>query len=93
MLALSSGLVGLTLAIYALVDCARTPEDQVRGFPKLWWVGLIAFVTFAGPVAWLVAGRPAKVPVMQRARGPIGPEDDPEFLRHLGRTQRRPERG
>lgn len=85
MLHLVVALVGLALAVYALVDCARTPEEAVRGFPKLWWVALIAFVTFVGPIAWLMAGRPRRAPVLQRPRGPIGPEDDPEFVRRLNR--------
>jgi hypothetical protein len=85
MLPFVSGLLGLTLAIYALVDCARTPEERVRGLPKLWWVCLVALVTFVGPIAWLIAGRPRKVALLQAARAPIGPEDDPEFLRRLRR--------
>lgn len=79
-------LSGLTMAVYALVDCANTPEDTVRGFPKLWWVGLIAFIAWVGPIAWFVAGRPKKVPAMQVAQRrsvPRGPEDDPDFLRRL----------
>jgi hypothetical protein len=83
MLQVSLAVAGLILAIYALVDCARTAEDAVRGFPKIWWVTLIALVTVAGPLAWLIAGRPKKAPVLQQERPPIGPEDDPEFLRRL----------
>ncbi len=85
MLQVYVALAGLALAIYALVDCARTAEDAVRGFPKIWWVVLIAAVTLAGPIAWLIAGRPKKAKVLQASRGPIGPEDDPEFLRRLNR--------
>lgn len=87
----------IVLAIYALVDCAQTEPDQVRGLPKLVWVALIALIWVVGPVAWLIGGRerdPARVDGPadpQRSRTAPGrtralaPDDDPAFLESLRR--------
>lgn len=83
-------LISLALAIYALIDCARTDESDVRNLPKMVWILIIIVVGFIGPVAWLVAGRPRRQPGV----GPLGPgparpprvlapDDDPEFLAQL----------
>ncbi|GHC66007.1 PLD nuclease N-terminal domain-containing protein [Streptomyces cinnamoneus] len=78
----------LALWIYAFVDCLNTPENEVRGLPKLAWVFIILLFgeVLVGPVAWLVAGRPRAA----RAQGPrtqrwVAPDDNPEFLRSLKR--------
>ena len=78
-------LIGLGLAIYALVDCIQTDEAKVRGLPKLVWIILIVLITFVGPIAWLIAGKERKLPGQGRRtpRGPLGPDDDPDFLRGL----------
>jgi hypothetical protein len=78
-------LIGLGLAIYALVDCIQTDEAKVRGLPKLVWIILIVLITFVGPIAWLIAGKERSLPGRDRRqrRGPLGPDDDPDFLRGL----------
>ena len=93
----------IVLAIYALVDLVQTPEDDVQGLPKLAWVALIVLIWVIGPVAWLVAGkrgrsllpgltpRPAGGPRPASGR-PLAPDDDPDFLRGLGRSTPPPER-
>ena len=52
-------LLVLALWIYAFVDCLNTPEEQVRGLPKVIWVIIILLFgeVLVGPVAWLVAGK------------------------------------
>src|ERR1700759_5403843 len=52
-------LLVLALWIYAFVDCLNTPEEDVRGMPKLAWVFVILLFgeVLVGPVAWLIAGR------------------------------------
>jgi hypothetical protein len=89
----------IVLAIYALVDLVQTDDDEVQGLPKLAWVALIVLIWVVGPIAWLVAGKrgrrrwlPGTAP---RAAGPSGaapgrplaPDDDPDFLRGLGRPK------
>ncbi|MFH9423234.1 PLD nuclease N-terminal domain-containing protein [Streptomyces sp. NPDC017529] len=89
-------LVILALWIYAFIDCLNTPENQVRGLPKIAWVFIILLFgeVLIGPVAWLVAGRPrrqhaggAPSPWQRGGRGPapkwVAPDDNPDFLRTL----------
>lgn len=77
--------IGLALSIYAVIDCVRTPEDEVRGLPKIVWVFVILLFPIAGSIAWLVAGRPQslRLPTPPRAAPPRGPDDDPDFLKGL----------
>lgn len=78
-------LIGLGLAIYALVDCIQTDQSKVRALPKFAWTVLIVLVIFVGPIAWLIAGKERSLPGRrgQQRRGPLGPDDDPDFLRGL----------
>jgi hypothetical protein len=79
--------------IYALVDCVQTDRRLVRVMPKTVWL-IAVLVPVLGPVCWLVAGRsdarggpgrasrgPGRRP--PGPRGPMGPDDDPDFLRKL----------
>ncbi|MFF1478759.1 PLD nuclease N-terminal domain-containing protein [Streptomyces sp. NPDC058301] len=78
-------LLVLALWIYAFIDCLNTPEDEVRGLPKVVWVLVILLFgeVLVGPVAWLFAGRPRRV---STARGGwTAPDDNPEFLASLNR--------
>ncbi|HRC40946.1 MAG TPA: PLD nuclease N-terminal domain-containing protein [Tetrasphaera sp.] len=91
MLRLLPGLIALVLAIYTLVDCVQTPEDRVRGLPKVVWVFVILLFPYAGPAGWWFAGRPSSLGLPgregpgrpRRPKGPRGPDDDPDFLRNL----------
>lgn len=49
------GTAQLALQFVVLKDLAERPESEVRG-PKAAWVAG-SFVNFAGPLAYLVAGR------------------------------------
>ncbi len=86
------------LAVYALIDCAQTPDAEVRNLPKPLWLVLVIVIMFLGPIAWLIAGRPRSLlPPAARGgrgpsagpegprgpRGPRGPEDDPDFMRRV----------
>lgn len=46
------------LAIAALVDLWRRPDEGVRGSKRVWRVA--AFVNFAGPLAYFLFGRRKK---------------------------------
>jgi hypothetical protein len=89
-------LLVLGLWIYAFIDCLQTPENEVRGLPKLVWVLIILFFgeVLVGPVAWLVAGRsrgalaegggtPSQWHRNRRGAQFVAPDDNPEFLRSL----------
>ncbi|MGZ4615257.1 MAG: PLDc N-terminal domain-containing protein [Actinomycetes bacterium] len=96
--------IPLILAVYALVDCIQTEDSAVRGLPKMAWVVLIVVLWVVGPIAWLVAGRdrsrarpgiawpsgPGGIAGQQRQpRRVVAPDDDPDFLRQLGRDRDR----
>jgi hypothetical protein len=76
--------LGAVLAGWALADVIQTPSHQVRALPKAAWL-VVVLVPYLGGLAWFGVGRSDHVaPTPRRARGPIGPDDDPDFLRHLG---------
>lgn len=84
-------LLVLGVQIYALIDCILTPSDQARHMPKAAWFLVILLVPLVGAASWLFLGRPRGGASEQvgggaspgRVQGPIGPEDDPEFLAQL----------
>ncbi|NDZ77558.1 PLDc_N domain-containing protein, partial [Streptomyces sp. SID10853] len=57
-------LLVLAVWIYAFIDCLNTPEEEVRGLPKVVWVLIILLFgeVLVGPVAWIVAGRNRRGP-------------------------------
>jgi hypothetical protein len=92
-------LIEITLTLYCLIDAIQTPEGEMRNLPKMIWILLILFIPVIGPIVWLIAGRPqrgsarqvpwpstqtAGFPEYERPR-PLGPDDDPEFLREMKR--------
>jgi hypothetical protein len=95
--------IPLVLAIFAIVDCLQTPDEEVRGLPRIAWLVIILFFPIVGPAAWLIAGREAGGAGRSRVAWPSGPgtsqpdpqrptrrvvapDDDPEFLSQLGRS-------
>lgn len=85
--------IAVALAIYALFDLIATPSWRVRFLPKpLWFIAIIPPII--GPLVWIFFGsysEPAPTPPADRPPGPrgpkrdgpIGPDDDPDFLRGL----------
>lgn len=78
-------LIPLALMLYALIDCVRTDDSQVKGLPKIVWVLLIVVIWVIGPLAWIFAGRDRswELPQRQAPPRPVAPDDDPDFLRDL----------
>jgi hypothetical protein len=76
-------LVPIVLAVYALVDCVQT--ERPRGLPKFLWFFVIVLVPVVGPLAWLLGGHDWgwQLPMPKPPKGPLAPDDDPEFLRKL----------
>ncbi|MDT0309622.1 PLD nuclease N-terminal domain-containing protein [Streptomyces sp. DSM 44917] len=92
-------LVPLALAVYALVDCISSDEEEIRHLPKLVWILLIVVAWVIGPLAWIFVGRRrggGRGPLPRRnARGRggwVAPDDNPEFLRGLAEERRLEER-
>lgn len=97
-------LLVLALLIYAFIDCLNTPEEQVRGLPKvIWLIIILLFGEFlVGPIAWLVAGK-HRYPVAPGGGTPsawhrehpgpawVAPDDNPQFLRGLKEENRKDE--
>lgn len=52
----------IALYVYALVDLATSPSDQVRTLPRLVWLLVILVIPVVGAVGWLVLGRPRTTP-------------------------------
>ena len=75
------------LTIYALVDCARADETQIRNLPKWGWLLLIILLgpqaVAIGPIAYLIAGRSKPKGFRAPKRRILPPDDDPEFLGRL----------
>lgn len=91
-------LLWIALLVYSLVDAAQADSSRVRALPKPMWLLLIVLIPFMGPVAWLLAGRPVgpsgRVRTSSGARRSqiSAPDDDPEFLAALARSNRQRER-
>jgi len=74
--------------VYVWIGIAQSGPRQVRQLPRGQWV-LISYIPIAGPVGWLLYGRPngsrvAKAAPRARPRA-VAPDDDPDFLRSLRR--------
>ncbi|MFD1659293.1 PLD nuclease N-terminal domain-containing protein [Streptomyces caeni] len=95
-------LLVLALWIYAFIDCLNTPEEEVRGLPKVVWVIIILLFgeVLVGPIAWLVVGKVRHAPANgstpsewhRNHRTPwVAPDDNPEFLRSLKEENKKDE--
>jgi hypothetical protein len=68
----------LVLLILALIS--GLSAERVRNAPRFVWILLILFLPIAGPIAYLLWGRPVRP---RPARRPSSPDDDPDFLRSV----------
>lgn len=75
------------LVIYCLVEVAQADAARVRLMPKWLWAAAVICFPGIGGLAWLIFGRPVGPvhPTTPPPPRPKGPDDDPEFLRKLGR--------
>ncbi|MER7750599.1 PLD nuclease N-terminal domain-containing protein [Kitasatospora sp. NPDC097643] len=94
----------LALWVWAFIDCLSTPEDEVKHLQKPLWVIIVLLFPPLGPIAWLVAGKRRGLRVAaeggpdDRARAdrpglrpdgrPLAPDDDPEFLASLKKSDK-----
>ena len=91
-------LLDLALLLIALISCLSAEEHEIRALPRIAWVFIILLFSPVGAIAWFVAGRPPRpirmsngemwrpgsgFPEDRPHKGPVAPDDDPEFLRNL----------
>jgi hypothetical protein len=69
------------LGVYAFVQALQADATQIRLMPRWLWVAVILAFPVVGPVAWILTGRQTQAAISDE--GPLGPDDDPEFLRKL----------
>jgi hypothetical protein len=83
------GFVELALLIFCLVDVISIYESRIKSLNKIAWVFIIILLPILGPILWLTMGklrRDASRPQSAtRAKAPVGPDDDPTFLRNASR--------
>ena len=64
--------LAFALTLYALLDCARTPEESLPArMPKFLWIMLIVVFPAVGPIAWIIVSR------VKAAEGPRRPRRRP----------------
>jgi len=85
-------IVILAVFVYGLVDLIRTDARLTRGISKTAWIFVQVLLPVVGATLWFLMGRPRATDTAPVAYShPIAPDDDPEFLRELGRRRDRPE--
>lgn len=85
-------LVSVLFWLWAIFDCLTCDDKRVRNLPRWAWVVLVLVFLEFGALAWVLFGRPrgggqlvARGSRPQPPPGrPVGPDDDPDFLRNLG---------
>lgn len=85
----------LGLMVFSIVDILTIAGERVRHLPKIAWVLLVVFLSFVGSLLWFLVGRepdPASPRARRPGRGPVAPDDDPEFLARLRREREQEER-
>lgn len=83
----------VALYIYWVIDCLRSEPADVRSVPKPVWLVVVVLLPVIGWALWYFLGRPQYEPApaagstrpgpLAGGRGPVAPDDDPEFLRNL----------
>lgn len=71
------------LMIYCVVEVAQAPSGAVRRMPKWMWAVAVICIPLIGALCWLLLGRPTRESLGLDEPRVKGPDDDPEFLRHL----------
>lgn len=93
-------LIGAAVVIFTVVDIALIDPARVKYLPKfVWIIGALLF-TIIGAALWFLLGRERLEPRNagggsfgpRPRRGPVAPDDDPEFLGRLNREAAQEER-
>lgn len=81
------------IMVFSIIDIITIDGSRVRHLPKPVWILLVIMLSLVGSIIWWGIGRErleprsgGRVPDPPRPSSgprPIGPDDDPEFLRRL----------
>ena len=93
-------LLAVGLTIFTVIDIALIDRSRVKGLPKLIWILICIVLVVIGPVLWFLLGRERLIDPSQAGgsfgprprRGPVAPDDDPEFLGKLNRESAQEQR-
>lgn len=85
MLRVAAVILAVAVYIYGIIDVARTPRGETRTLPKFVWLLVVIVLPLLGDALWFALGRVWGSPGSRRGRrrGPLAPDDDPTFLKHL----------
>jgi hypothetical protein len=85
-------LIGAAITIFTVVDIALIDKGRVKYVPKVVWILGALLLSVIGAVLWFFIGRERREPLTNGGsfgprprRGPVAPDDDPDFLGKLGR--------
>ncbi|MCL2453952.1 MAG: PLD nuclease N-terminal domain-containing protein [Micrococcales bacterium] len=85
-------LVAVGLVLYAFFDMLRSDAEE-RGAPRSIWALIILLFPVVGAIVWLLLSRSRRRRRPTSSSGPLGPDDDPDFLRDLDRRTWPPDHG
>ncbi|PRY67039.1 phospholipase D-like protein [Glaciihabitans tibetensis] len=85
-------LVGVLVAftVFALIDLLMTEKSRVRALNKPLWALVIIVLPALGGILWLALGKSRNGP--STVARSTAPDDDPAFLKGLGRDKEQDER-
>jgi hypothetical protein len=72
----------IAVMIFALVDIAMSKESQLRVLNRPIWIMLIVVLPGLGAILWFILGKGRGRPT---SPAPLGPDDDDDFMRNLGK--------
>ena len=75
--------------VFTTVFAASADKSEVRLLPKWAWVVLCLVVPFFGGLLYLMVGRPLGRGPKPPKRKTVAPDDDPNFLRDIGKKLRK----
>src|SRR4051812_30886788 len=89
------------IMVFSIVDIITIDSSRVKYLPKVFWILLSILLSVVGSLLWFLLGREraerrdggryagaagaSQPPRRPARRGPVAPDDDPEFLKRLSR--------
>lgn len=78
----------MAVTLYSLFDCSARDSTNIRIMPKWAWLLVILFIPVIGLLMWFIFGRGwqgqgGPGAGGSRRRGPVAPDDDPDYLRRI----------